>query len=52
MKLTIMGFNKKYGRDTAEPYGTFDNRRDCYRYLNTLKTGCLADTVTFFVKEG
>lgn len=52
MKLTIMGYNRKYGKASAEPYGTFDNRKDCYSYLNTLKTGCLSDTVIFFVQEG
>ena len=52
MRFIIMGYDKRYSsKHRAEEYANFDNRADCYRYLNKLRTGCLADTTSFFVKE-
>ena len=52
MTLIIMGYDRRYSsKKKAEEYGRFDNRADCYKYLNTLKTGCLGDVIRFFVKE-
>ena len=52
MTLIIMGYDRRYSsKSKAEEYGRFDNRRDCYKYLNTLKIGCLGEVIKFFVKE-
>ena len=52
MTLIIMGYDRRYSsKKKAEEYGRFDNRADCYKYLNTLKTGCLSEIIKFFVKE-
>ena len=48
MTFIIMG--RSY-MQKVEEYGRFDNRADCYKYLNMLKTGCLGDSIKFFVKE-
>ena len=50
MTFIIMGKDPRYGKK-AEEYGRFDNRRDCYKYLNFPKTGCLGYRIRFEVKE-
>ena len=50
MKFKIYGYdNKATFKHTAEVYGVFDNRKDCYSYLNKLKT--YLGFMKFFVKE-
>lgn len=50
MKFKIYGYdNKATFKHTAEVYGIFDNRKDCYSYLNKLKT--YLSFMNFFVKE-
>ena len=52
MRFIIMGYDKRYqSRDRAEPYGTFTERAECYRYLNTLKSGFLHKLIKFYVEE-
>ena len=53
MKFIIKGYSRRYGskKTTTQVYGIFDDKAECYRYLNKLKTGCLSDTTNFFVKE-
>lgn len=50
VKFVIVGKNKN-GVGNWEVYGTFDERADCYKYLNTLRTGCLGESVKFKVNE-
>lgn len=51
MIFTIKGYLKNRDKSSAEDYGNFTDRGECYRYLNKLKTGCLSDSVCFFVEE-
>lgn len=52
MTLVIMGYDTRYSsKKHAEEYGRFDNRADCYRYLNSLRAGCLGEIIKFFVRE-
>ena len=52
MTLIVMGYDRRYSsRKNATEYGRFDNRADCYKYLNRLRTGCLGEIIRFFVKE-
>ena len=52
MNYIIMGYDKRFAsRRKAKEYARFDNRAECSRYLNKLKTGCLADTTAFFIQE-
>ena len=54
MKLKIMGYNPQLETSKlAECYGTFEKateQTECYKYLNMLKTGCLAH-MKFYIKE-
>ena len=53
MKLIIKGYSRRYGskKTTTQVYGIFDDRAECYRYLNTLKSGFLHKLIKFYVEE-
>ena len=53
MKFIIKGYSRRYGskKTTTQVYGIFDDRAECYRYLNTLKSGFLHKLIKFYVEE-
>ena len=51
MIYIIKGYDIRYGTAAkADIFGRFESLRECYQYLNRLKTGCLGDTHRFFVE--